>query len=352
MVCLRQCSLFEASLTGAEFNPRFVFEALYKKHCIQVGEATQSDLEVRKLLPADFVSLVEEQMVEQFQDFRRLGSAVAAHRAQLLRLRPALEHIATEDTCLCCLQRRPQTGLRCQHSLCHVCAAVFNRRDEDDETLVHIDQCVLCSKDMEGLSIREQPQTATVRILSLDGGGARGITEIESLIELQRRINLPYPVIQNFDVCFATSCGKSKNPLQVRRLTNLGAGILLRLCDGWDIQSCKDYFKESARRAFEPRPLQKLFRGIPWIRKVVLACSLLILDSKYPTANLDTLLQDEYSATRTIMDHSTANELGIKLGITLTSVGDTKAYIATNYNGVGQVRASAGKVGHSIRWRG
>ncbi|GJN87018.1 hypothetical protein PLIIFM63780_010600 [Purpureocillium lilacinum] len=48
------------------------------------------------------------------------------------------------------------------------------------------------------------------------------------------------------------------------------------------------------------------------------------------------------------MDHSTANELGIKLGITLTSVGDTKAYIATNYNGVGQVRASAATLHQSV----
>ncbi|PWI65014.1 hypothetical protein PCL_08373 [Purpureocillium lilacinum] len=309
-----------------EFNPRIVFEAMYKEHCIQAGVTANADHEIRELLPADFVSLIEEHMVEQFEDFRRLGSAVAAHRAQLLRLRHALEEIASEDTCLCCLQRRPQTGLRCRHSLCHVCVTLFNRRDEADETLVHIERCVLCSEVMEGLPIREHPQTATVRVLSLDGGGARGIAEIESLMELQRRINLPYPVIKNFDVCFATSCG---------------VGILLRLCDGWDIQSCKEYFKESARRAFEPRPLQKLFRNVPWVRKLVLGCSLLLLNSKYPTDNLDSLLRDEYGATRTIMDHSKAKESGIKLGITLTSVGDTKAYIATNYNGVGQDRVPA-----------
>ncbi|KAJ6436734.1 endonuclease/exonuclease/phosphatase [Purpureocillium lavendulum] len=62
-----------------EFNPRSVFEALYKEHCIRVAEAARTDDEIRELLPADFVSLVEEHMVEQFEELRGLGSAVAAH---------------------------------------------------------------------------------------------------------------------------------------------------------------------------------------------------------------------------------------------------------------------------------
>lgn len=56
------------------------------------------------------------------------------------------------------------------------------------------------------------------------------------------------------------------------------------------------------------------------------------------------LLQDEYGGTRSIMDYSMANEAGIKFGFTLTSLGDTSTYIATNYNGVGQVSGTAGKI--------
>lgn len=196
-------------LTFVEFNPRSVFEAIYKVKCVQLmQDAAAADPDVRQLLPADFVSLVEEHMVEQFQNFRRLGTASEAHRTQLRRFSRVLEQIASEETCLCCLRRRPQTALRCKHSLCQICVTIFHRHDDDEKRLVHIEQCVICSKDMEALSIKEVLETATLRVLSLDGGGARGITEIESLLELQERINLPYPVIRNFDVCFATSCGK------------------------------------------------------------------------------------------------------------------------------------------------
>lgn len=119
---------------------------------------------------------------------------------------------------------------------------------------------------------------------------------------------------------------------------------MLRLCDGWNIQSCKAYFTDSARRAFAPRTIQKYFKGIPWLHSLMLACSLLLTDSKYPSENLDSLLQDEYGTARSIMDCSTANEMGIMFGIILTTVRGTDTVVASNYNGVGENRKSSGKV--------
>lgn len=154
------------------------------------------------------MSLVEDETVEQFEKYRQIGTSIAAHKSQIARYQPALENVSSEKTCLYCIRRRPQTGLQCLHSICHVCAGAFYGQHGSDNRLVHIDRCLLCTKSMHDVFIRKQPPTATARVLSFDGGGVRGITEIESLVELQIRIALPYPVIQHFDICFATSCGE------------------------------------------------------------------------------------------------------------------------------------------------
>lgn len=126
-------------------------------------------------------------------------------------------------------------------------------------------------------------------------------------------------------------------------LIESGAGIMLRLCDGWDVQSCRAYFKNCALRAFEPRALQRQLTRISWLRRLWLACSLILTDSKYPSRNLDTLLEEQYGTTRSIMDYSKADAMGIKYGITLTTVGNSDTLVATNYNGIGQNRESTGK---------
>lgn len=53
-----------------------------------------------------------------------------------------------------------------------------------------------------------KPPTASVRVLSLDGGGSRGRVPLVFLKEIQDAIGLPYPVQQNFDVVFGTSSGE------------------------------------------------------------------------------------------------------------------------------------------------
>jgi hypothetical protein len=120
---------------------------------------------------------------------------------------------------------------------------------------------------------------------------------------------------------------------------------MLKLCDGHDIDDCREHFLYSAREAFKPRRFLRLFKenGWPWLYSGLLALTLLITDSKYPSGNLDSLLQAEYGLRRSIMDWSPATEMGISLGFTLTRVGGTKkTVIATNYNGVGDDHMSPG----------
>ena len=117
---------------------------------------------------------------------------------------------------------------------------------------------------------------------------------------------------------------------------------MLRLCDGWDIQTCVAYFMDSARQAFEPRSILGYFRRIPWLYRAVEVGLTLLYDSKYPSNNLNALLQNEYGPRRSIMDHSWADEMGIKYGLTLTTADKTETVVASSYNGVGSERRSPG----------
>lgn len=78
----------------------------------------------------------------------------------------------------------------------------------NDPWLFCINKCVLCKEDTTGLRIRIKPDTAAVRVLSIDGGGTRGRIPLEFIQVLQNSIGLPYPVQRNFDVVYGTSSGK------------------------------------------------------------------------------------------------------------------------------------------------
>ncbi|KJZ68128.1 hypothetical protein HIM_12483 [Hirsutella minnesotensis 3608] len=307
------------------FHPNDVFDRLYEDACANVGHVTFTNDDGPSQTHIDLRGLLREEMAVRFENLNQNQSAAEAHRSLIVHLQPELQHLSSEDTCLCCIHRRPQTGLRCKHSLCHVCVDIFYRPIGCDERLLHVDECLLCGMQMSGVRIQQLPKTAAVRVLSFDGGGIRGVAEIESLIGLEEKVGLPMSVIRNFDLCFATSCG---------------AGIMVRLCDGWDVRSCREHFRKTARCAFKPRLLRRFLRSFPCLQKLFLAFSVLLTDSKYPTENLDGLLRQEFGSTRSIMDFSKANELGIMFGVTLTTCGQSDAVIASNYNGIGNARTS------------
>ena len=52
------------------------------------------------------------------------------------------------------------------------------------------------------------PENAGVRVLTVDGGGVRGLGTLQYLKSLQERIGLPYPVQENFDLAYGTSSGR------------------------------------------------------------------------------------------------------------------------------------------------
>jgi hypothetical protein len=160
------------------------------------------------ILPSVFASLVEKEMNKQFELYISYGSSEALHRQLMMGFRREWACLHSDDTCFCCIRRRPQFGLSCGHSLCESCVRIFGRENPLDPWLFHVDACFLCQAESD-VRIRVKPDTASVRVLSVDGGGARGRAPLEFIQVLQDSIGLPYPVQQNFDVIYGTSSGES-----------------------------------------------------------------------------------------------------------------------------------------------
>lgn len=114
----------------------------------------------------------------------------------------------SDATCLVCLSRTPQFALPCVHFLCETCVRIFGEGGERETWNFWIYTCFLCGLKSD-ITVKVKPDTAGVRILSIDGGGGvRGIIPLQSLKLLEDRIGLPYPVQENFDGAFGISSGE------------------------------------------------------------------------------------------------------------------------------------------------
>jgi hypothetical protein len=110
------------------------------------------------------------------------------------------------------------------------------------------------------------------------------------------------------------------------------------LCiNGWPVEKCITYFEKAAAMAFEQRRtfrfLQSMLGNVPVLLPLVQFVISLLGDSKYSAERLEKIQQEVYGPICSIFDSNEAKEMGTFLGLTLTSVTDSSAFIVTNYNG-------------------
>lgn len=106
--------------------------------------------------------------------------------------------------------------MSCGHGFCDECVKDFGTVDESCRYQYKLDRCVLCLQDFginpktaaESMQLlRLIPKCAGIRILTLDGGGIRGIVELAILEKLESRVGLKVPVRDLFDLVIGTSTG-------------------------------------------------------------------------------------------------------------------------------------------------
>lgn len=69
--------------------------------------------------------------------------------------------------------------------------------------------CMICGTPSH-LRIQLKPVTAGIRILSLDGGGMRGVLTLQLLKNIQSALGSTVQVQDFFDVAFGVSAGESE----------------------------------------------------------------------------------------------------------------------------------------------
>ena len=132
-------------------------------------------------------------------------TAAAVHRINLATMGTAWVQLRSNLTCLCCLQEKPENTFTCGHSICNVCVRIYGRPVVEAEYVYMLDQCIYCSCGT--LQVALKPPTAGARILTIDGGGIRGVVPLEFLAILQDTIGPDCPVQDLFDLAFGTSSG-------------------------------------------------------------------------------------------------------------------------------------------------
>lgn len=169
----------------------------------------------------------------------QICTAAESHLGILRDLRSLRHHLPrSHRTCWCCLMRMPEKILSCGHALCDTCIRIFGVRTATSQHDFRIKSCPLCGS-MNATSIFQLiPPTAGIRMLSIDGGGVRGVIPLTMLKCIEHEVAaLGLPLRDFFDLTCGTSSGKCNiRAMQVGRLCIAALTFLSRRsCGPWNV---------------------------------------------------------------------------------------------------------------------
>jgi hypothetical protein len=91
--------------------------------------------------------------------------------------------------------------------MCDNCIKIFGSKSSIDSYTYSLSECLFCSQ-AHSRPYRFIPPTAGIRLLSLDGGGIRGIITLTVLAQLEKELSyLQCPIWDCFDSVVGTSSG-------------------------------------------------------------------------------------------------------------------------------------------------
>ncbi len=309
------------------FNPALVFHDHYLEQCetaVHQLQKQQPNVDKTSCLP----SLVKEGFCLRLGTIEpEMGDAANMHLRLLSSLKTKWAHVQSNRTCLTCLSKTPENSLPCGHSLCDLCVRVFGIEKQAEPWTFIFNQCPLCRKTVRA-TFKLKPPTAGVRILSVDGGGVRGVVALQWLLELENKLDLSRSPADYFDFVLGTSSGMCFHSSKIAHSDRIGALIVLALfMNRWPSSVGLKRFKEFTKLAFRPR----MSSSLPFFTHFLNAIVALVTDSRYSTSNFERTLIQAFNLPRTMFWNSDGN---IKVGVTATTTNDLDTCIFSNYNGV------------------
>jgi len=217
--------------------------------------------------------------------------------------------ICSHSTCFCCLMDVPEHPLPCGHVLCTACIKAYGRQQKSTVWMA------CCPLHREATSwarpapIKFKPLGAGVRVLALDGGGIRGIVQLEVLHAVEQCLGGHVPVQMFFDLMVGTGTG----------------GLLAVALSQKDrtVDGCIDMFTAMCDHAFTPR-----LKGIPVINQLVQAFG---NGRKYKTKPLHAALKTAFSDDLDLFSASDRLRTGARVAITASSATGRESILLASY---------------------
>ncbi|KAK4551312.1 hypothetical protein LTR86_011241 [Recurvomyces mirabilis] len=147
--------------------------------------------------------------------------------------------IRSHATCFCCLMNVPEHPLPCGHVLCDTCIHAWGKQSK---STIEVQCCPLHQFEtgwMTPAVIHFTPPGANARVLVLDGGGIRGIIQLEILRAIEHTMGHGIPIQAFFDLMVGTGTG--------------GWIVTKMALRDHSVQRCLDEFKAMCEHVFTPR---------------------------------------------------------------------------------------------------
>ncbi|KAK4626402.1 85/ calcium-independent phospholipase A2 [Fulvia fulva] len=217
--------------------------------------------------------------------------------------------ICSHATCFCCLMDVPEHPLACGHVLCTACIKAYGKQTKSTVSVACCPLHVESTRWAKPAVINFKPPGAGVRILALDGGGVRGIIQLEVLRAIEHALGGHLAVQSFFDLIVGSGTGG---------LIAVALAMKERTVD-----SCIDMFAALCEHAFTPR-----LKGVPIISQLAQVFG---SGPKYKTKPLHAALKTAFTEDDELFSSTEKRWKGTRVGLTATSATGQETILLASY---------------------
>ncbi|KAI0863768.1 hypothetical protein F4860DRAFT_521823 [Xylaria cubensis] len=240
-------------------------------------------------------------------------------------------YLINNTACFCCLFGQAEHCLPCGHIICIDCVNTYGYPRAANG--IELSECpFLCHDDMWTASclIHIKPKLAGVRLITLDGGGIRGIVELEVLRQIELELGgLPIQCFIDFIVGTRSNFTYDTTLNTADHANSTGGIIALGLASmNWTVDKCIEQFESLCDQAFTRRTGSM----IPLVSHLVEHHH----HSKYQTTTLESALKAAFTDDMHLFGGERLpefNQWQVKVAVTATALAGNKTYVLSNYNG-------------------
>ncbi|KAI3317161.1 hypothetical protein HD806DRAFT_515838 [Xylariaceae sp. AK1471] len=267
-----------------------------------------------------------KELATQVQQNGEAEQQVAAHMHKTMALTNLFSHakhsngtphtrnyLTNHTACFCCLFGQAEHCLPCGHVLCTACINTYGH--SKGMNWVEILECPFVCQGNKGISacvIQMKPRSAGIRVVTLDGGGVRGIVELEVLRQIEQALG-GVPIQCFIDLIVGTSTGG---------LVALGLASM-----NWSIDECIEKFEGFCEEAFTRR----IGSTLPLVGHFIENYH----HSRYKTSTLEHVLKEAFTDNLQLFGGERVPDRTswqVKVAVTATALAGNKTYVLSNYN--------------------